>query len=62
MPTRQNGQNTETIRRQQPMNCLSVFDHFVELTLKGLEKKRIDIHTYLKFSLLSTLLDSISEF
>ena len=39
MPTRQNGQNTETIRRQQPMNCLSVFDHFVELTLKGLEKK-----------------------
>ena len=27
---------TQTIRRQQPMNCLSVFDHFAGLTLKGL--------------------------
>ena len=26
-------------RRQQPMNCLSVFDHFMELTLKGLRKR-----------------------
>ena len=26
-------------RRQQPMNCLSVFDHFMELTLKGLGKR-----------------------
>ena len=26
----------ETIRRQQPTNCLSVFDHFVVLALKGL--------------------------
>ena len=31
--------NTETIRRQQSTNCLSAFGHFVELTLKGLEKK-----------------------
>ena len=26
----------KTIRRQQPTNCLSVFDHFVGLALKGL--------------------------
>ena len=28
--------DTETIRRQQPTNCLSVFDHFLGLALKGL--------------------------
>ena len=28
--------HTQTVRRQQPMNCLSVFDHFVGLALKGL--------------------------
>ena len=28
--------NTQTIRQQQPMNCLSVFDHFVGLAVKGL--------------------------
>ena len=27
---------TQTIRRQQPTNCLSLFDHFVGLALKGL--------------------------
>ena len=27
---------TQTIRRQQTTNYLSVFDHFVGLTLKGL--------------------------
>ena len=26
----------QTIRRQKPTNCLSVFDHFVGLALKGL--------------------------
>ena len=25
---------TQTIRRQKPTNCLSVFDHFVTLELK----------------------------
>ena len=29
--------HTQTIRRQQPTNCLSVFDHFVGLVLKGLK-------------------------
>ena len=28
--------NTQTIRRQKPTNCLSVFDDFVGLVLKGL--------------------------
>ena len=28
---------TQTIRRQQPTNCLSVLDHFVGLVLKGLK-------------------------
>ena len=32
----QNGQTTQTIRWQQPKNCLRVFDHFVGLALKGL--------------------------
>ena len=29
---------TQTIRRQQPMNCLSVFDHFVTLAVKRSQK------------------------
>ena len=29
--------HTQTIRRQQPTNCLSVFDHFVGLALNGLK-------------------------
>ena len=29
--------HTQTIRRQQPTNCLSVCDHFVEMALKGLK-------------------------
>ena len=28
--------HTQTVRRQKPTNCLSVFDHFVELAIKGL--------------------------
>ena len=28
--------HTQTIRRRLPTNCLSVFDHFVALALKGL--------------------------
>ena len=33
--------NTQTIRRQQPTNCFSVFDHFVVLALKGLKITKI---------------------
>ena len=32
--------HTQTIRRQQPVNCLSVFDHFVGLALKGLSRNQ----------------------
>ena len=28
--------HTQTVRRQQPTNCLSLFDNFVKLALKGL--------------------------
>ena len=28
--------HTETIRRQKPTNCLSMFDHFVNLARQGL--------------------------
>ena len=31
-------QQTQTIRRQQPTSCLSVFDHFVGLALKRLNQ------------------------
>ena len=31
--------HTQTIRRQQPANCLSVFVHFVGLALKGLSRR-----------------------
>ena len=31
--------HTQTIRRQQPTNCLSVFNHYVGLVLKGLIAK-----------------------
>ena len=29
--------HTQTIRRLEPTNCLSVFDHYDGLTLKGLK-------------------------
>ena len=32
--------NTQTIRWQQPTNCLSVFDHFAGLARKGLRTLR----------------------
>ena len=32
-------EHTQTVRRLLLTNCLSVFDHFVRLTLKGLFKK-----------------------
>ena len=32
--------HTQTIRRELPTNCLSVFDHFVKLALKGLKLNR----------------------
>ena len=30
--------HTQTIRREQPMNCLSMFDHLVGLAFKGLKQ------------------------
>ena len=31
--------DTQSIRLQEPTNCLSMFDHFVELALKGLSTR-----------------------
>ena len=31
----------QTIRRQKPRNCLSMFDHFIGLALKGLTTNSI---------------------
>ena len=33
--------HTQTIRRQESTNCLSVFDHFVGFALKGLRLEGI---------------------
>ena len=35
--------HTQTIRRQKPRNCLSMFDHFVKLVLKGLTNHQYPI-------------------
>ena len=34
-----NPSNANSTKRQKPTNCLSVFDHFVGLALKGLTEK-----------------------
>ena len=39
-PIPQNGQTLKQFVGNLPMNCLSVFNHFVKLTLKGLISKR----------------------
>ena len=36
--------HTQTIHRQQPKNCLSEFNHFVGLALKGLKIVHINAH------------------
>ena len=46
--------HTQTIRRQQPTNCLKVFDHFVELVLKGLVNHEFDLYLILTFTSRST--------
>ena len=33
--------HTQSIRRQQPTNCLNVLDHFVRLRLKGLKEFKL---------------------
>ena len=38
--------HTQAIRPQQPTNCLSVFDHFVGLVLKGLTVNLVTKNTF----------------
>ena len=40
---------TQTVCRQQPTNCLNVFDHFWRLALKGLRRLTPNIHKYFSF-------------
>ena len=48
--------HTQTICRQQPTNCLSVFDHFLGLALEGLKdhslKNYVGGHSGNRFELL----------
>ena len=37
--------HTQRIRRQQSTDCLSVFDHFMGLALKGLTNNRSSVRT-----------------
>ena len=50
--------HTQTIRQQKPTNCLSVFDHFVGLALKGLKNCLSTADNSLTTNALSFLLPS----
>ena len=53
---------TQTIRQQQPTNCLSVFDHFVRLALKDLSLNQRKVNPgQIKFSLISRWMDAVIE-
>ena len=49
--------HSQTIRRQKPTNCLSVFDHFVECALKGCTIEVKSVLTNLLQSLVSMFFD-----
>ena len=38
--------HTQTVRREQPTKCLSVFDHFVNLALKRLTFGLFELHSH----------------
>ena len=46
--------HTQTIRRQEPTNCLSVFDFFVGLALKGFNNFKESLRFLKAFADLST--------
>ena len=47
--------DTQTICRQQPTNCVSVFGHFVELGLKGLTVILLLLHSRLIYLQVQTI-------
>ena len=53
---------TQTIRRQQPPNCLNKFDHFVGLELKGFSKVQRRIQNPVKHLRWSSLLSTVNNF
>ena len=48
---------TQTIRRQQPTNCLKVFNHFVGLPLKGLMFLKMSI--IIQYTMFGSIIDII---
>ena len=53
---------TQTIRLQQPTNCLSVFEYFVKLVLKGLNPLNIRNQTWRRsLSVDQQVLESIEK-
>ena len=53
--------HTKTIHRQKPKNCLSVFDYFVGLTLKGLKNNYFDANISTSLRERNTLKKNTSE-
>ena len=54
--------HSQTIRQQQPTSCLSVFDHFVGLALKGLKKEKYTLPKFTKYSSCGVSTDMQSAF
>ena len=54
--------HTQAICRQQPKNCLSVFDHFVNLALKGLRVINFELTSKIRSSAFLTSKDLYEQF
>ena len=54
--------HTQTIRRLLPMNCLSVFDHFVGLGIKRLNTIAISFPTFDWFSIFFQVVKVLNRF
>ena len=52
--------HTQTICRQQPTHCLSVFNHLVEFSLKELMKQKIELPD-IKFNIVRAVLLNFLE-
>ena len=53
---------TQTICWQQPTNCLSVFDHFLGLALKGLRDLKVPVESSLELCQENASNNSFMEF
>ena len=55
-------QHNQTIRQKQATNCLSVFDHFVGLTLKGLTVNAVINHLVTTGHFVTTCIKKLNLF